>query len=187
MRRLFHVFVLIIACAPLLRASEPADETNNTTAEGNVATARELSEGLIYSVDRVPERTFDTARAVEMITISELWRKSGMSLVDVLQHEAGVAVVNVDGAGGVPLMRGLLGKQVMVLIDGVKVNDTMWRADLSDHGFADSIRATAYFNRQQDNRLEIRTVTPGTNNLGSETDNLLGLNLELGVKVITLQ
>ena len=334
MRKPLHVFVLILlACAPLLRA-------------GDTPTARELSEGLIYSVDRVPERTFDTARAVEVITISDLWRKSGMSLSDVLQHEVGISVINVDAPGGLPAVRGLNGKQVMLLIDGVKVNNTTWRGsgkdylglvdlaqierieivrgvvsvlgteslggvinvitkkgppgtetfggsigtryatsehafrtpveiygqsdklrwtaganylksdnveaggsvgeqahtsyntkalhgslqyllsadktvsasvqsadeedfwrawqvadgshvqyldgpaklklatlsyqDLTDHGFADSIRATAYFNRQNDGRAEIRVATPGIQNLANENDKLLGLNLELG-------
>src|SRR3954452_16940227 len=97
------------------------------------ATARELSEGLIYSVDRVPERAFDTARAVEVITVREVWRKSGMSLAEVLQHEAGVSVINYDAPGGVPIVRGLHGKQVLVLIDGVKVNDTMWRSASKDY------------------------------------------------------
>src|SRR6266536_5488154 len=121
MRKPLHVFVLILlACAPLLRA-------------GDTPTARELSEGLIYSVDRVPERAFDTARAVEVITISERWRKSGMSLSDVLQHEVGISVINVDAPGGLPAVRGLNGKQVMLLIDGVKVNNTTWRGSGKDY------------------------------------------------------
>jgi outer membrane receptor protein involved in Fe transport len=335
---------LVVFLLGLSVAAFAGDTTE--TSQQQPATARELSEGLIYSVDRVPERTFDTARAVEVITISELWRKSGMSLADVLQHEAGISAVNVNAVGGVPLMRGLLGKQVMVLIDGVKVNDAMWRStskdylgiidlsqverveivrgvvsvlgteslggvinvitkkgppgtetfggtigtrfstadgasrtplelygqsaklrwiagvtyvngdnmhgggdvgeqvntgynsrgfhgslqyllsqdkslsasiqhinekdfsrafqiaqgsntqyldgptrftltslsyqDLTDHRFADSIDATAYFNRQYDDRSEIRVATPGTNNQANETDNLVGTNLALG-------
>src|SRR5205814_7631309 len=52
--------------------------------------------------------------------------------------------------------------------------------DLADHGVADSINATAYFNRQNDGRSEIRVASPGTQNFGSESDNLFGLNLGLG-------
>ena len=52
--------------------------------------------------------------------------------------------------------------------------------DLTDRGFADSIHATAYFNRQHDTREDIRTATPTIENTSNETDNLFGLNLELG-------
>jgi hemoglobin/transferrin/lactoferrin receptor protein len=121
MRKLSIAFLLAVSCAPLF-----AGDTTDS-AQPASASARELSEGLIYSVDRVPERTFDTSRAVEVITISDLWRKSGMSLADVLQHEAGITYFNAEAAGGIPVVRGLIGKQIMVLIDGVKVNDTMWR------------------------------------------------------------
>src|SRR6185436_15467011 len=57
---------------------------------------------------------------------------------------------------------------------------TLSYQDLADHGFADSIRATAYFNRQNDGRAEIRVATPGIHNLASEVDNMKGFNLELG-------
>ncbi len=119
---------------------EPADVATMTEesspAPAETAKAKqtsEMSERLIYSVDRVPERTFDTARAVEVITVSDLWRKSGMDVADVLEHEAGIAIVNYDANGGVPLVRGLHGKHVMVMIDGVKVNDTMWRSASKDY------------------------------------------------------
>lgn len=115
---------ILVSSAVATYAAEPAPADS-----APARSASELSEGLIYSVDRVPERTFDTARAVEVITISELWRASGMTLGDVLQQEAGLTINNFNAPPSVPIMRGLLGKQVMVLIDGVKVNDAMWRAN----------------------------------------------------------
>jgi outer membrane receptor protein involved in Fe transport len=122
--------------------SSPASSVSKTAKNAAAApapapergpSAAELSERLIYSVDRVPERTFETARAAEVITASDLWRKNGMTLADVLQHEAGIVVTNYNAAGGVPVIRGLHGKQVMVMIDGIKVNDTMWRSSSKDY------------------------------------------------------
>src|SRR6266550_400303 len=129
MRKSCLVLVLfLLVCTPLLRGDEQPKEP-----KAGEPTASQLSEGLIYSVDRVPERTFDTARAVEVITMSELWRKSGMSLANVLEREAGISIINYDAPGGVPNVRGLHGKQVMVMIDGVKVNDAMWRSASKDY------------------------------------------------------
>ena len=63
MRKSCLVFVLFLfVCTPLLRGDEQSKEP-----KAGEPTASQLSEGLIYSVDRVPERTFDTARAVESL------------------------------------------------------------------------------------------------------------------------
>jgi outer membrane receptor protein involved in Fe transport len=123
-----------VKTAETTKAEATAEDVAAPAAtEGSAKTASELSERLIYSVDRVPERPFDTARAVEVITISDLWRKSGMDVADVLEHETGMSIINYDPNGGVPLVRGLHGKQIMVMIDGVKVNDAMWRSASKDY------------------------------------------------------
>lgn len=149
MSKTIGVFIIVFAVwsmqaaepVPPATGADPAkpvqtggDSTSPASAEPDAAQAvSDLSERLIYSVDRVPERPFDTARAVEVITIADLWRKSGMTLADVLQHEAGIAVINYNAAGGVPVIRGLHGKQVLVMIDGVKLNDSMWRSSSKDY------------------------------------------------------
>ena len=90
------------------------------------ADTSKLSEDLIYSVNRTPERTFDTARAVEVINIDDLWRKGGMTLADVLIDEAGFIKYRANQYSSAGLLRGLIGKQVLILIDGVKVNNALY-------------------------------------------------------------
>ncbi|HEX7677114.1 MAG TPA: TonB-dependent receptor plug domain-containing protein, partial [Thermoanaerobaculia bacterium] len=85
-----------------------------------------MGEDLIYSVNRVPERAFDTARSVEVVTSEELWRKNGLTLADVLADLPGVSVQQSTYYGGVPSIRGLNGKQVQILIDGVRLNNATW-------------------------------------------------------------
>jgi hemoglobin/transferrin/lactoferrin receptor protein len=93
---------------------------------GDAADVSRLSEQLIYSVNRVAERPFDTARAVQVITHEELWRTQGMTLGEVLAEAAGVYIQRTSAFGGVPVIRGLSGKQVQLLIDGVRVNNSTW-------------------------------------------------------------
>ena len=85
------------------------------------------AENLIYSVDRIPERPFETARAVQVITSEDLARKNGLTLADVLMEEAGVYISNGHPSGGAAIVRGLPGRQVLILIDGVKINNAIWR------------------------------------------------------------
>ncbi|HEX7153363.1 MAG TPA: TonB-dependent receptor [Thermoanaerobaculia bacterium] len=113
---IFAASVLLLALAPVSRADEPATQED----------ARALSEHLIYSVNRVPERTFDTARAVEVITREEIWRKNATSLSDILSDETGFVKYRTSSSNAAPVVRGLLGRQVLVLIDGVKVNNALY-------------------------------------------------------------
>lgn len=95
------------------------------TAGGSSAEATKLSEGLIFSVSRVPERPFETARAVRVITREEIWRKNATSLSDILSDEPGFLKYRTSAAAASPLLRGMLGRQIMLLVDGVKVNNTI--------------------------------------------------------------
>jgi len=111
-------FVTAIAAILIIGVSAAAQTQPTDTSK--------LSEDLIYSVNRVPEHTFDTARAVEVITIDDLWRKNGLTLADVLIDEAGFIKYRVNQYTSSGVMRGLIGKQVLLLIDGVKVNNALF-------------------------------------------------------------
>ncbi|HXH42209.1 MAG TPA: TonB-dependent receptor [Thermoanaerobaculia bacterium] len=112
----------------------PATTTASTGAatkqseEAKSDQLRQQGEGLIYSVARTPERTFDASRAVEVITGDEIRRRNGITLGDLLQEEAGVTLAAPHAGGAAVVIRGLSGNQVMLMIDGVKVNDAIWHA-----------------------------------------------------------
>lgn len=114
-----------LAAVMLLAVGVSADDAAPAATS---ADARTLSEELIYSVDRTPENPFDTPRAVEVITIDEIWRKSGMTLSDVLVEVPGLFIQQTNFSGGAPIIRGQMGKQILILIDGVKVNNSTWRS-----------------------------------------------------------
>jgi outer membrane receptor protein involved in Fe transport len=115
MRSLFNiVFASLLAGSALAQSADPA-----------TGDATKLSEGLIFSVSRVPERPFETARAVRVITREEIWRKNPTSLSDILTDEPGFLKYRTSAAGASPLLRGMLGRQIMLLIDGVKVNNSI--------------------------------------------------------------
>lgn len=111
MRSLFNVLVISLLLAGTV-AAQNADATK-------------LSEGLIFSVSRAPERPFETPRAVRVITREEIWRKNATSLSDVLSDEPGFLKYRTSAAAASPLLRGMLGRQIMVLIDGAKVNNSI--------------------------------------------------------------
>lgn len=125
---LLAVAVSADATASTVNESNTPEATGGAEAGATSPDARKLSEALIYSVDRTPESPFDTPRAVEVITIDDIRRKSGMSLSDVLVEVSGLFIQQTNFSGGAPIIRGQMGKQVLILIDGVKLNNSTWRA-----------------------------------------------------------
>lgn len=109
------------------KATSDAGPAVADATESDSGDARKLSERLVYSVERTPEAPFNTARAVEVITFDEIERRAGMSLFDLLQNKAGIYLTRNGGPGGSAVVRGLAGKQVLILMDGVKVNNAAWR------------------------------------------------------------
>lgn len=112
MRSVFNVIVISLVLAAGALAQDAGEATK-------------LSEGLIFSVNRVPERPFETSRAVRVITREEIWRKNATSLSDILTDEPGFFKYRTSAAGASPVVRGMVGRQIMVLIDGVKVNNAI--------------------------------------------------------------
>jgi hypothetical protein len=67
-----------------------------------------MSEGLVYSVNRTPERIFDTARDVQVTTQEEILHANVQSLGQLLSRQLGIGVVDGE-SGTMPLVRGLGG------------------------------------------------------------------------------
>lgn len=82
---------------------------------------------LIYSVNRTPESPFETSRAVQVISAEQIWRRNARTLPEVLFEEAGVFVQQTSYGSGAPIIRGQIGKQILILIDGVRVNNATYR------------------------------------------------------------
>jgi hemoglobin/transferrin/lactoferrin receptor protein len=100
------------------------------SAEGGEPTEAEepAAHDLIYSVNRTPEPTFETARAVQVITAEEIRRRNARTLPELLIGEVGVFVQQTNYGGGSPILRGLIGKQILILVDGVRLNNSIYRA-----------------------------------------------------------
>ncbi len=111
--------LLLAALLALLPAAARGDEP----IEGEEPVAQDL----IYSVNRVPEPTFDTARAVQVITAAEIQRRNARTLPELLMEEVGVFVQQTNYGGGAPILRGLIGKQILILVDGVRLNNSIYR------------------------------------------------------------
>jgi outer membrane receptor protein involved in Fe transport len=107
-------------------AASPAPSMAEATA-GAPAAEEATPQRLVYSVNRIPEPAFETARAVQVITADDARRRGARTLPEALMEEAGIFVQQTNYGGGSPIIRGMIGKQVLILIDGIKVNTATYR------------------------------------------------------------
>jgi hemoglobin/transferrin/lactoferrin receptor protein len=107
--------------ATVLAQSPSGSSEQTTVAQGG------QEERLVYSVNRFPERPFDLARAVDVITSEDIWRRGARTLPEVLMEEVGIFVQQTNYGGGSPIIRGQIGKHILILVDGVQINNATYR------------------------------------------------------------
>ncbi len=77
---------------------------------------------------RVPKPLLPASRVGSEVTEEELSRRPARSTPEALLEEEGLFVQRTNHAGGHPIIRGLLGHQVLILVDGVRLNNAVTRA-----------------------------------------------------------
>jgi len=126
----------LLALSPSLAlAQQKQDKQEPTYAAGPAAPANKPAEQrdslpvVVYSVNRAAERPFETARSVTVITSDDIRRRNPRNLMDLLLESGVFMHQSAYGTNMVPFVRGFDGKGVLILVDGVPVNDAMQRYD----------------------------------------------------------
>jgi outer membrane receptor protein involved in Fe transport len=111
-----HRVLFIIAALVLLVAVAPAWAEDDAELDEVVVTAERSAQGLS-----------DTARAVEVVSGQDIFDRIGRTVPESLRQVAGVSVQRTNLGGGAPFIRGLVGNQVLYLVDGIRVNNSTFR------------------------------------------------------------
>lgn len=110
---LFALPIITFAAALAPTATAWAEET-------------ELEE-VVVTAERSPQNLTDTARAVETVGERQILDRIGRSVPESLRQVAGVSVQRTNLGGGSPFIRGLVGNQVLILVDGIRLNNSTAR------------------------------------------------------------
>ena len=76
---------------------------------------------------REERETFDVPRSVSVVPETELLRTAPRTSAEALTRAPGVFVQKTNHGGGSPFVRGLVGNQVLVLVDGIRLNNSTFR------------------------------------------------------------
>jgi outer membrane receptor protein involved in Fe transport len=82
---------------------------------------------VVVTATREERQAFEVAPAVTTIDRQHLERRNPSVLVDLLRGEAGVFVQQTSPGQAAPIIRGLIGSGVLMLVDGMRLNNAFVR------------------------------------------------------------
>jgi hemoglobin/transferrin/lactoferrin receptor protein len=76
---------------------------------------------------RHDQRLIDSPRQIVVVTAQDIRQRNYRSVPDALSDVVGVFVQETNDGAGSPIIRGLVGNQVLILIDGIRLNNGAYR------------------------------------------------------------
>lgn len=111
--------------APSPPAEPPRDPLKE--APGGVPAVPVLGDPIIVTASRVPERPLRAPYTVDVVGQQQLIDKSFRTAPDALSEIPGVLVQKTAVGQGSPFIRGFTGFRTLLLIDGIRLNNSVFR------------------------------------------------------------
>ena len=91
------------------------------------AHAADAEPEVVVTATRVERQLFETPHAVSVAGDQDVSESNAARTPDLLSGTEGVLIQKTNVGGGAPYIRGLIGKQVLILVDGVRLNNSFYR------------------------------------------------------------
>ncbi len=107
-----------------------------------------LNNNVTITARRFETNQSDVTESVTVVDGQQLYQTSPRSTPEALIGSAGVWVQKTNHGGGSPIIRGLVGNQVLLMVDGIRMNNATYRygpnqyLSTIDPGLIDRIEAT---------------------------------------------
>jgi len=115
------MIAIALALAPLL--SGPSSSNSDSDSEDG----GEAPPKTVVVAPRADAPATATATGRIRVTQQDLRRSGGRSLPQAIGRATGVWIQETNLGGGSPFIRGLTGNQILILVDGIRVNDSTTR------------------------------------------------------------
>ncbi len=119
MKKTILFFIILVLFSPSVIAQTPwADSTKKAII---------LNETII-SANRVSQSRSSIAQDVRVLRRTEIERINAQSTADLLQNSGTVFVQKSQQGGGSPVLRGFEASRILLVVDGVRMNNAIYRA-----------------------------------------------------------
>ncbi|MBU52637.1 MAG: hypothetical protein CL920_28405 [Deltaproteobacteria bacterium] len=129
-----YLMLSLILCYPTASFAKAAKESKATKKETRAkkrAKKRKNKPPVFQSVtvgQRAPEDPFRSARSISVLDRKTIEERRPRTTPEALQETPGVFLQKTNHGGGAPIIRGGVGPQVLILIDGVRLNSSTFRS-----------------------------------------------------------
>lgn len=106
-----------------------------------------LNQGVVVTAKRQEELSREISQSVTVVTQELLLQNAPRTTPEALMNQTGIWVQKTNHGGGSPIIRGLVGNQVLLLVDGIRLNNSTYRygpnqyLNTIDPGLVDRIEA----------------------------------------------
>jgi hemoglobin/transferrin/lactoferrin receptor protein len=83
---------------------------------------------LVVSANKIPEQRRTLAQQVKIVSASTIRGFNAQTAADLIQNTGVVAMQRSQQGGGSPMLRGFEASRVLLMIDGVRMNNAIYRA-----------------------------------------------------------
>jgi hemoglobin/transferrin/lactoferrin receptor protein len=116
------ILLAILGMGQLVMAqSDPPEKSQDTLKTSYL-------EEIVISANKIPEQRRAVAQQVKIITPQLILNLNAQTSADLLQNTGLVAMQRSQQGGGSPMMRGFEASRVLLMIDGVRMNNLIYRA-----------------------------------------------------------
>jgi len=89
--------------------------------------AKELNE-VVISANKFPEKKLNVAQRIDVISSKYIARVNAQNTGDLLINTGNVFVQKSQSGGGSPIIRGFATNRVLIVVDGVRMNNAIYRS-----------------------------------------------------------
>ncbi len=82
---------------------------------------------IVVTTQRIPQEDFLVPYSISLIDKKEMEHFTKRTTPEMLMNMDGVFVQKTNHGGGSPFIRGLTGNQTLLLIDGIRLNNSVYR------------------------------------------------------------
>lgn len=112
---------------PVEQPDESRGDAPGPVSRPRAATAPDQRYEVIVTAKRDREDPFTSDRSVSSVSLEELQEVSSRTTPEALWDAPGVFVQQTNHGGGSPIVRGMIGPQVLLLVDGVRLSNSVYR------------------------------------------------------------